>query len=83
MLARPERASEKMTSSSPSVATTSAGAADEEGRAVFGALLHEGDDASEPALAASLGCGVPTAVTELHDGDTVLDTARAPAAMCS
>jgi arsenite methyltransferase len=30
-------------------------------------------DAPEAALSASLGCGVPTAVAELHDGETVLD----------
>jgi arsenite methyltransferase len=51
----------------PAIATT------DEGRAIFGGALYGGDDASEPALAASLGCGVPTAVAELHDGDTVLD----------
>jgi arsenite methyltransferase len=46
------------------------------GDAVFGAALY-GDEASEavPAAAveASLGCGVPTAVAELHEGETVLD----------
>jgi arsenite methyltransferase len=52
----------------PAIATT-----DEKGGEIFGAALYEGDDATEPALAASLGCGVPTAVAELHDGDTVLD----------
>ena len=46
------------------------------GDAVFGAALY-GDEASEavPAAAveASLGCGVPTAVADLHEGETVLD----------
>ncbi len=50
-----------------------AGFTDERGHVVFGGSLYDGDDASEPALPASLGCGVPTAVAELHDGDTVLD----------
>ena len=44
---------------------------------VFGGALY--DEASgaerrrEPALNASLGCGVPTAVADLHEGETVLD----------
>jgi ubiquinone/menaquinone biosynthesis C-methylase UbiE len=42
---------------------------------VFGATLY--DDAGDPALKAavdaSLGCGVPTAVADLHEGETVLD----------
>jgi arsenite methyltransferase len=41
----------------------------------FGAALY--DDAGDPALKAavdaSLGCGVPTAVADLHEGETVLD----------
>ena len=32
---------------------------------------------------ASLGCGVPTAVADLHEGETVLDLGRAPARTCS
>jgi arsenite methyltransferase len=48
---------------------------DERGNEVFGATLY--DDASDPALTAavdaSLGCGVPTAVADLHEGETVLD----------
>jgi arsenite methyltransferase len=43
---------------------------DEQG---FGAALYEGEDVAEPALSASLGCGVPTAVADLHEGETVLD----------
>jgi arsenite methyltransferase len=42
----------------------------------FGASLYEPDDAlgaPATAVAASLGCGVPTAVAELHEGETVLD----------
>jgi arsenite methyltransferase len=50
------------------------GTADAEER--FGATLYEGesiDGATDAALSASLGCGVPTAVADLHEGETVLD----------
>jgi arsenite methyltransferase len=43
---------------------------------VFGAALYDGEQsegASDTAVAASLGCGVPTAVADLHEGETVLD----------
>jgi arsenite methyltransferase len=43
---------------------------------IFGAELYAGEDADgapAQAVAASLGCGVPTAVADLHDGETVLD----------
>jgi ubiquinone/menaquinone biosynthesis C-methylase UbiE len=43
---------------------------------VFGSVLYDeaaGAEIAESALAASLGCGVPTAVAELHEGETVLD----------
>jgi arsenite methyltransferase len=43
---------------------------------VFGATLYGdavGKDLPEAAKLASLGCGNPTAVAELHDGETVLD----------
>jgi SAM-dependent methyltransferase len=46
-----------------------------DGAEVFGVALY-GDQASEaPAAAveASLGCGVPTAIADLHEGETVLD----------
>lgn len=43
---------------------------DTSGAAVFGASLY-GDDAT--TMAGSLGCGVPTAVADLHPGETVLD----------
>jgi arsenite methyltransferase len=47
--------------------------ADEHGR--FGASLYDEEAAGSPAAAvnASLGCGVPTAVADLHEGETVLD----------
>jgi arsenite methyltransferase len=43
---------------------------------VFGSTLYEGAEtagATKAAVAASLGCGVPTAVADLHEGETVLD----------
>jgi arsenite methyltransferase len=43
---------------------------------VFGSSLYEGKgelDAPQAALGASLGCGVPTAVADLHEGEVVLD----------
>jgi ubiquinone/menaquinone biosynthesis C-methylase UbiE len=46
---------------------------DRSGHEVFGAGLYEDEQRSEPAVAASLGCGVPTAVAELKPGDIVLD----------
>ncbi|WP_320668658.1 arsenite methyltransferase [Patulibacter defluvii] len=50
------------------------GTTDEQGREVFGATLYDADaEAPEAAVAASLGCGVPTAVADLHEGETVLD----------
>jgi arsenite methyltransferase len=42
----------------------------------FGASLYEAADQEgvpEAAVNASLGCGVPTAVADLHEGETVLD----------
>ena len=43
---------------------------------VFGAALYDDaqtEGATTSAVAASLGCGVPTAVADLHEGETVLD----------
>jgi ubiquinone/menaquinone biosynthesis C-methylase UbiE len=48
--------------------------ADETG--VFGGTLYDEssrDEVPEAAVNASLGCGVPTAVADLHEGETVLD----------
>ncbi len=44
-------------------------------RPVFGSALYGEEAAEAPAaaLGASLGCGVPTAVADLHPGETVLD----------
>ena len=49
---------------------------DEHGRGVFGASLYGHEQTQEcgsEAVAASLGCGVPTAVADLREGETVLD----------
>jgi arsenite methyltransferase len=48
---------------------------DKHGNEVFGATLYEdpNDPALKAAVDASLGCGVPTAVADLHPGETVLD----------
>ena len=48
---------------------------DKSGTEVFGRALYdtEADAATKAAVDASLGCGVPTAVADLHDGETVLD----------
>jgi ubiquinone/menaquinone biosynthesis C-methylase UbiE len=52
------------------------GLEDEDGTQVFGDALYdptEAAEAPEAAVAASLGCGVPTAVADLREGETVLD----------
>jgi SAM-dependent methyltransferase len=47
---------------------------DKNGIEVFGSALYDGEaDAAPKAVEASLGCGVPTAVADLHEGETVLD----------
>ncbi|AXG12234.1 arsenite methyltransferase [Intrasporangium calvum] len=48
---------------------------DDRGRVVFGAALYDTEqiEGAEKAVEASLGCGVPTAVADLHPGETVLD----------
>jgi SAM-dependent methyltransferase len=45
------------------------------GADTFGATLYDDEAAAAPkaAVDASLGCGVPTAVADLHEGETVLD----------
>jgi arsenite methyltransferase len=45
------------------------------GTEVFGGSLYDGEAGAAPqaAVEASLGCGVPTAVADLHAGETVLD----------
>jgi SAM-dependent methyltransferase len=50
------------------------GLPDERGDAVFGGSLYgEEAEAAGAVVDASLGCGVPTAVADLHEGETVLD----------
>jgi SAM-dependent methyltransferase len=42
----------------------------------WGDVLHDiesSEGATAGAVAASLGCGVPTAIADLHEGETVLD----------
>jgi arsenite methyltransferase len=47
---------------------------DRAGNQVFGSSLYaEVEGATTTAVQASLGCGVPTAVADLHVGETVLD----------
>jgi len=49
---------------------------DATGAEIWGGGLYTSEDAGgapEAALNASLGCGVPTAVADLHEGETVLD----------
>jgi arsenite methyltransferase len=53
-----------------------AATADAAGVEVFGGALYDAaaaDAAPDSAVSASLGCGVPTAVADLRDGETVLD----------
>src|SRR5436190_10566322 len=61
---------------SPCACEPDAALTDREGRLVFGGSLYDtagvGSEAFA-ALEASLGCGVPTAVADLHEGETVLD----------
>ena len=48
----------------------------DEQRQEFGARLYAADERNalpDTAVLASLGCGNPTAVAELHEGETVLD----------
>ena len=40
---------------------------------VFGAALYGDADDVPDAISASLGCGVPNAVADLHEGEIVLD----------
>lgn len=57
-------------------ARTASGCGCDCGSGTFGGSLYdEGETESVPeaAVSASLGCGVPTAVADLHDGEVVLD----------
>ncbi len=64
------------TASAPACCATDVSTTDASGAEVFGRALYEAteaQDAPETAVAASLGCGVPTAVADLTEGETVLD----------
>jgi SAM-dependent methyltransferase len=59
-----------------SEASCGCGCGDGAGEQVFGDALYsagERDELPDAAKLASLGCGNPTAVAELHEGETVLD----------
>jgi SAM-dependent methyltransferase len=71
-------AAAKATTAAENASCCGSGAAviTDEQRDVFGAGLYEEDDRDalpDAAALASLGCGNPTAVAELHEGETVLD----------
>ncbi len=71
-----EAARAAATSGSGSCCGSAVSTTDEAGTEVFGASLYdesETEGATATAVAASLGCGVPTAVADLHEGETVLD----------
>lgn len=46
---------------------------DRDGNAVFGGTLYGEEESEQAPVAASLGCGVPTALANLVEGETVLD----------
>jgi arsenite methyltransferase len=57
-------------------AATRAAAEGEDPHGIFGRSLYalgETEGATATAMQGSLGCGVPTAVADLHEGETVLD----------
>ena len=63
-----------------------AGTTDEQGAQVFGSALYDdlqADGATETAVAASLGCGVPTAVADLRRARSFSIWGRAPGPTCS
>ena len=71
-----ESVREKYATAAKAAATgTHAGVCSPADRAgAFGSSLYdETTEASESALSASLGCGVPTAVADLNEGEVVLD----------
>ncbi|MDA8342920.1 MAG: arsenite methyltransferase [Actinomycetota bacterium] len=59
----------------PSCGASASDTCGEAGQAVFGAALYDQTEegALPEAVAASLGCGVPTAMADLHAGEVVLD----------
>jgi SAM-dependent methyltransferase len=65
------RAASGVASCCSAVSTVDAAGTEVFGRALYDATQTEG--ATSGAVEASLGCGVPTAVADLHPGETVLD----------
>jgi SAM-dependent methyltransferase len=55
------------------VANSDVSLTDREGTAVFGGALYGQAEGEQAPVAASLGCGVPTALANLAEGETVLD----------
>jgi arsenite methyltransferase len=74
--ARYAEAAVQVTSTDPGAGCCALSETFDSGGEIFGAALYElGDREALPDTArlASLGCGNPTAVAELHEGETVLD----------
>ncbi len=70
------QAAEAAANAPPSCCDSEIALTDGHGQTVFGGALYASDeatDAPQAAVNASLGCGVPTAVADLHEGETVLD----------
>ena len=70
------QAAEQSDDASASCCTTGVSTIDAPGQQVFGAALYdsaEAENAPSTAVGASLGCGVPTAVADLREGEMVLD----------
>jgi arsenite methyltransferase len=69
-------AAARAAATNPSTSCCGVATTDAAGTKVFGGALYTAADAGDvpdAALNASLGCGVPTAVADLHEGETVLD----------
>jgi arsenite methyltransferase len=70
------RGRERATATAASCSNTGVSRTDASGQQVFGRALYDCEEAQhapDGAVGASLGCGVPTAVADLDDGETVLD----------
>jgi len=69
-------ASARAAAAGPTASCCGEPSTDATGAEIWGGGLYTSEDAGgapEAALNASLGCGVPTAVADLHEGETVLD----------
>jgi SAM-dependent methyltransferase len=69
-------ASARAAAAQPALSCCGEPGTDAAGARIWGGGLYTSEDAGdapEAALNASLGCGVPTAVADLHEGETVLD----------